>query len=215
MDLPNPTHPFITVFFPGLGADSTLARYHRLRDSECLWVEWPDPVPSDWEGFVDALIGQIPANRELRYVGISFGGLAALRMAERIPPAHGVFLVGSLVDRSEIRFPYRVALAVSRWLPAFCFDLRFLPRFAIRHAFGIRDPRHLEEFAAMAGRLPNRSVRALCHLLAHWTPGGVRARGRIHGRHDRLLKAGREATLVEGGHLISMTCPEEINAWLQ
>lgn len=204
-----------TVFFPGLGADSTLADYHRLRDTDCVWVEWPEVIPEDWDEFLGVLERQIPTKPDLRYVGISFGGLVALGMSKRRPATKGVFLVGSLVDRREVRAPFRYALAAAIHLPTFFFDLRLVPSWAIQFAFGIRDLEHLRHFQVMARRLPPRSVRSLCRLIAKWRPVDTHPSARIHGRSDRMLRPRSDATLLDGGHLVSMTNSTEINAWLE
>lgn len=204
-----------TVFFPGLGADSTLAAFHRLRDSECVWVEWPETIPEDWNAFLEIMQRQIPTQTDLRYVGISFGGLVALGMARRLPPAHGVFLIGSLSERGALRPLFRCLLPIAIRLPAFCFDLRLVPSWAIRRAFGIHHPEHLRHFRTMARRLPPRSVRALCRLIATWRPVETSPTARIHGCGDRILRPVPGAHLLDGGHLISMTHSREINAWLE
>lgn len=204
-----------TVFFPGLGADSTLAAYHRLRDSDCVWVEWPETIPEDWDPFLEILKRQIPTQTDLCYVGISFGGLVALGMSQRIPPAKGVFLIGSLADRRELCLFFRALLPIAIHLPAFCFDPRLVPTWAIRYAFGIRDPEHLRHFRTMATRLPPHSVRTLCRLIARWHPIDATPTARIHGRRDCILRPVPGAHHLDGGHLISMTHSVEINAWLE
>jgi pimeloyl-ACP methyl ester carboxylesterase len=208
--------PMLTIFFPGLGADSTLAKYHRIPDGESLWIEWPNPIPETWVEFVDAMIRQIPSCRDLRFVGISFGGLAALATAQRLQPVGGLYLVGSLVDRSELRFPIRQMLAMIPWLPTWLFDLNLVPTWAIRYVFGIREPAHLADFRTMANRLPARSVKRLCVLVAGWSPRDVGNVHRIHGSRDRILQGpANGAKIIEGGHLISMTHSNQINAWLK
>ncbi|MCB9497739.1 MAG: alpha/beta hydrolase [Fibrobacteria bacterium] len=205
----------LTVFFPGLGADSTLAKYHPLEGRETLWIQWPNPVPADWSGFLDAVERQIPKRRHLRFVGISFGGPVALSLSRRCPPDGGVFLVGSLVQHSEIRWPFRVLLAVSPYLPEFLFDLALLPDGVVRAVFGIEKPSFLEDFRGMAARLPARSVQALCRLLSRWDGGETPIAGRMHGTRDRILcVADPLATRVDGGHLISMTHGDVVEAWL-
>lgn len=204
-----------TLFFPGLGADSTLAKYHSV-SGESKWIEWPSEIPDNWDDFADLLIRQIPTDRPLRFVGISFGGLAALKVAEKIAPVGGIFLIGSLTVRAEIRWPLRALLPLACWIPSPLFDLQLLPRWLIRYFFGIQDPSHLKDFTLMASRLPTRSVNALCVLVSRWQPVATGVVGRIHGKHDRILKTSTDSTIwVEGGHLISMTHPEEIRHWLQ
>jgi len=209
------TMPPLTIFFPGLGADSTLARFHPLPEGESLWIEWPDPIPGDWDGFVEAMTRQIPSNRELRFVGISFGGLAAMATARRLRPAGGVFLIGSLEDRRELQPLFRLGLTLVPWIPARLFDLRLLPNAVVRHVFGIREPEHLAIFRAMAARLPAKSVKALCRLLATWTPQPEVKVRRIHGRADGIIRPPRgDVETVQGGHLISMTNAQAVNEWL-
>lgn len=155
---------------------------------------------------------QIPSNCELRFVGISFGGLAALATARRLHPAGGVFLIGSLEDRSELRPLFRLGLRLVPWIPAFLFDLRLLPDLLVRHFFGIRESEHLAIFRAMAARLPGKSVKALCRLVATWNPQPGPKPCRIHGRADRIIRPPRQdAETVEGGHLISMTNAQAVN----
>jgi len=205
-----------TVFFPGLGADSSLARFHPVVDGETIWIEWPDPIPGDWDGFVEAMRRQIPTDRELRYVGISFGGLAAIATARALPPAGGVHLIGSLVDQTELRPLFRLLLGVVNWIPTLLFDLRLMPDFLVRHFFGIRDPGHLVLFRAMAARLPAKSVKGLCKLIAAWVPSEAAEQRRVHGATDRIIRAPTgNVRLVDGGHLISMTHARRIQEWLQ
>lgn len=207
--------PPLTVFFPGLGADSTLARFHPLPVGEALWIEWPDPIPGDWDGFVEAMMRQIPSNQEPRFVGISFGGLAAMATARRLHPSGGVCLIGSLEDSSELRPLFRLGLRLASWIPAFLFDLRLLPDIVVRHFFGIRESEHLAIFRTMAARLPGKSVKALCRLVATWNPQPGPKPCRIHGSADRIIRPPtQDVETVEGGHLISMTNAEAVNEWL-
>lgn len=204
-----------TVFFPGLGADSSLARFHPITDGEAIWIEWPDPIPADWDGFVEAMRRQIPTDRSLRFVGISFGGLTAIATARVYPPAGGVHLIGSLVDQSELRSLFRLLLGLVDWIPESLFDLRRVPDFLVRRFFGIRDPDHVAMFRDMAARVPARSVKGLCKLIAAWVPSETAELRRVHGVADRIIRApSRNVLLLDGGHLISMTHPEQINRWL-
>lgn len=209
-------HSPTTVFFPGLGADSSLAKYHELVGADCVWVEWPDTIANDWDKFIDSLIGQIPSGAPLRFVGISFGGLAALKMAERFHPDGGVFLIGAPTSRIDLRWPFRLLLPLVRWIPTNLFDLRILPKCVVHYFFGIHAQEHLDEFLVMASRVPARSVKNLCDLIRQWNPPSGIDSHSIHGTNDRIIKPHPRSTkIVGGGHLISMTHSEEVNACLE
>ena len=88
-------------FLPGLGADATLSRYHDLPGHEVAWVDWPKRIRPDWDGFLNRIIAENRVEEGACLVGISFGGLVAMRLAARIRPAR-IILVGSLRSPSQV-----------------------------------------------------------------------------------------------------------------
>lgn len=81
----------------------------------------------------------------------------------------------------------RLLLGVEKWIPIPWFDLRLVPDFLVRHFFGICDPGQLAMFRTMAARLPAKSVKGLCMLIAAWVPTEAVELRRIHGASDRII----------------------------
>lgn len=206
------------LFFPGLGADATLSRYHALAGHEVSWISWPKKIQPDWDLFLNRLIAENPVDEGACFVGISFGGLVAARMATRKRPSR-ILLVGSLRNSGQVT----PLLRIPRWAiaaaPRFAFDLSLVPTRVISHFFGITRPDHLDHFRTMAAGIAPMDIRtmALLALRAGPTPElGIPVKS-VHGDQDRLLPPGRQALdrlVPGGGHLISMTHPEEVNRTL-
>jgi pimeloyl-ACP methyl ester carboxylesterase len=206
------------LFFPGLGADDTLSRYHLLPGHEVTWVKWPKRIEPDWDGFLDRIIAENPVEEGACFVGISFGGLVATRLAARKRPSR-IHLVGSLRSPVQVtpllRFPGRAVAA----LPRFAFDLSLVPTPVISHFFEIYREEHLEHFSEMAAGFAPEDIRAMTRLALRAGPMpdlGIPVKS-VHGERDRLLPPGRQVVdhlIPGGGHLISMTHAGEVNRTL-
>lgn len=177
----------LTVFFPGMGADSTLARYHRLARGDSLWIDWPAEIPDRWDALAAALRPRLPPRGDdVRFVGISFGGLAALRLAEDLRPAQGVLLLGSLIGPDELARPLRLGLALLDMLPTPLFSPRIAFPAAIRYWFGVRSRQECEILSGMARGFTARRIRAMCRLVRDWPGSTAQPAARLHGRHVRI-----------------------------
>jgi translation elongation factor EF-1beta len=208
-----------TIIFPGLGADSTLAKYHDFQDSNNIWIEWPKEIKENWDEFVGDIKLQIPENtdlRNLRFIGISFGGLTALKMAEILHPNCGIYLIGSLRNTTELSIIFRMALKLCKYIPEAFFRIRSAPKIAIKYFFGISNNEHVEDFIDMAEKINPKSVKKLCLLINSWKENGNIAIARIHGIDDKIITPRNDNAIhfINGGHLISMTNSKEISAWI-
>ncbi len=210
-------------FYPGLGADSFLARFHSIPGFDIQWIGWPRVFGDTWEDFIRNIKSENRIENNAIHAGISFGGLVAQRMACDFE-AEGVILIGSLSSGNAIAGIFRMMRAFVRFIPAPLFSIRLMPRFLIRYYFGIRKRAELDLFYAMARKLNGGKVKTLIRFI----PAAERdARPgcptlRVHGSLDRILPVGNQAVdfaVDGGGHLISMTHAEEINArvseWLE
>lgn len=206
-------------FFPGLGADAALAPFHPLPGHDVEWLEWPHGPFRDWPGFLDALQAGKALVAGSVFVGISFGGMAAQAMAMRVRPG-AILLIGSCRSSREVAPIVRSVRPFLGLLPAPLFHPSLMPRTVASHFFGIRAREHLDLLYSMGLRLSPAATRALSRLALSFTssvPEGLPVLS-IHGEKDRMIPAGaapRDSVIQEGGHLISLTHTEAVNAQLR
>jgi pimeloyl-ACP methyl ester carboxylesterase len=205
--------------FPGVGADESLGRYFDLPGFDLVWIRWPAVEAVDWDGFVAALEAENDIAEGAVFLGISFGGMAALAFAER-KRAGGVALVGSCRDSRAVSPLLRVFKPWVRRMPAWMFRVDLMPRWMAGWWFGVREPEHLDLLYAMGRKLPParfRSINALALEFRGGEPPGITVFS-VHGARDRMIAAGaerRDVVIPEGGHLIVMSHPEEVNRALR
>jgi pimeloyl-ACP methyl ester carboxylesterase len=206
-------------FFPGLGADDSLAPFHRLPGHDVEWVAWPKAIRNDWTDFDESILRESHIEAGAVFVGISFGGMVAQRIARFKKPL-AVILIGSLMDPASISPWLRAFKPFLRFFPACFFDMGLAPKFLVAGFFGIRAKEHIALFYEMARRLKPADFKNLNRLAL-----GFEAQSgtvgvpvfRIHGGKDRIILARaeqREKVVPAGGHLISMTHQEEVNAFI-
>jgi pimeloyl-ACP methyl ester carboxylesterase len=212
-------------FYPGLGADSSLASYHLITGANIQWIEWPKRFGRSWDEFIQEIKRENRIEANAVHAGISFGGLVAQRMADDID-GKAMILIGSFSSRDAIAGIFRFMLAWLFLIPAPFLEIRLLPRFLIRHFFGIGKREELDVFYAMARKLSGGQVKSLIRFIGPAISGisrGPKGPGnrrkcpvlRIHGTLDRILPIGSQAVdapIEGGGHLISLSHPGEINA---
>jgi pimeloyl-ACP methyl ester carboxylesterase len=207
-------------FFPGLGADDSLAPFHRLPGHDVEWIAWPKDICNDWTAFEASILRENSIDSGAVFVGISFGGMVAQRIARIKKPAV-IILIGSLTGPASISPWLRAFKPVLRFFPAFLFDMGLAPRPLVARFFGIRSKAHIALLYGMAGKLTPAYFKNL-NRLALGFEAQPEMEGapvfRIHGGMDRIILAKgepREKIIPAGGHLISMTHPEEVNAFIQ
>ncbi|MDB5106419.1 MAG: hypothetical protein JWP91_4108 [Fibrobacteres bacterium] len=203
-------------FFPGLGADSSLAPFHYLPGLEVHWIEWPKYFGETWDEFIAEIRKKNAFEPGSIYAGISFGGLVAQRMASETG-AKGIILIGSFSDIGSIAWILRSMMPLAFILPPAFFRIRFVPRILIRYYFGIRSKAALDLFRDMAEKLDGRKTRDLIRFIAAGAEGNPPQAPilRIHGSRDRILPIRKQRVdlAIEGaGHFISMTDSPQVNA---
>ncbi len=202
-------------FFPGLGADSSLANFHKIQGYETKWIEWPKEFGSTWNEFINKILSQNSIEPNGIYVGISFGGLVAQHLANIISPKK-IILVGSLKTKKDISVLLLLFLPAIKFVPSLFFKIDFLPEFLIKYFFGIQRTEDVILFKQMAGRISNDNSKKLIMLVVENRQiFGLSDRTiSIHGDRDKILPIGKQFIdykIKNGGHLISMTHQGQVN----
>ena len=208
------------VLLPGLGADARLFDAQRRAFPGLEVPAWLEPAARETlPAYARRMAASLSRAEEgLVLGGVSFGGMVACEMARHVP-AQAVVLISSGRGRAALT---RTARVLARAAPR-------LPTSALVAA------RPLWPLAAWALGASTREARALVRefvrradlpfiqwglgAIAGWTPppalpGRIRA---IHGRADRLIRARRveaERLVPGAGHLLNVTHPDEVNAFL-
>ncbi len=201
-----------------MGADESLAPFHPVPGHEAEWIPWPRPVPATWKAFLDAMLAGRALAPDAIFVGISFGGMVAQKLAERIRP-RGIILIGSLTTTGSLPALLRMFKPILPWLPRGIFNFGIMPGAIAARVFGVREKAHLDLLYAMAKRIApedGRNLNILALDFASARPAGVAVRT-INGVRDRIIRAKgetRDEIMPDGGHLISLTHAAGVNAAL-
>lgn len=205
-------------FFPGMGADESLARFHVLPGHDVEWVRWPRRFAPDWNGFIQSLRDENRIMEGAVYIGISFGGMTALKLAESIRP-RGVILISSCRSSRSVAPMLRFWKPFIPLLPRSLFDPGWLPRPLAARYFGLRKQEHIDLLFEMGRKLAPGHFRSLISLALRFDAGDLAGLPvfSVHGAEDRMIPARGESRdeIVRGaGHLVSMTHSDLVNAKL-
>ncbi len=207
------------VLIPGLGADQRL--FANIADllphRQILELELPEADESI-EHYAARLGRQIRPDGPLVLGGISFGGMLATILASQLQP-RAVVLMASTPDPAALGHSVRVFERLSRVLPdTFAAWVRHLGR---RSAAWLEPlpPQRLEDFKEMLVDSDLALVRRAARMIMGWqtAPPACCQRFHLHGDRDVLIPARRvPAThrIADGGHLINLTHPTEVRAFI-
>lgn len=210
----NPT----LILLPGLGADHRLFRWQQEVVPNLVVPLWPNPRPDDsLSTFAARLAASIPASDDLYVGGSSFGGMVALELAAMVRPK-GVILIGSCSHPASISPLARQLRTLAKALPARTFQLRRWSLPLILPKFGRLSREDRDLFVDMARKTPGAFLKWGIEAMLSWRPAQLQAPiHHIHGSADRLipLRLVRPDQVVDGGgHLLSLTHPQEVNAFV-
>ena len=208
------------VLFSGLAADERLFEPQRRAFPDLEVPRWPMPLPDErLESYGKRMALQIaPDGRPLFLGGVSFGAVVALEAARHVPAA-GVFLVGGGLSHRMITWPFRWMCHTAQFLPLLLVPwlLKLFPP-ALEVIEDLSDEQK-DLYFRMSREAPPAMIRWGAHALTRWEftaplPAPVHA---IHGHDDRIVRPDPRLRprLVPGGrHLISLSHPDEVNAFI-
>ncbi|OGX83392.1 hypothetical protein BEN47_03625 [Hymenobacter lapidarius] len=204
--------PTIFYLIPGLGADERVFQFLRLR-GEVHVLRWlPPQTPREaLPHYAARLAAAVPAAQACWLVGVSFGGVLALEVAQLRPLAR-VVLVSSFAGPAELPWAAGLARATGlhRLLPPQL--LPRLPRLA-QWFFGVKNGSEYQLLRQILHDTAPDFTRWAIGQLVQW-PGQLNAAViRIHGTADRLLPKGATHSQyrLPGGHLIVVSRAAEIS----
>ena len=204
--------PAVFYLIPGLGADERVFQFLRLhgRVQVLHWLAPQNPA-EPLPHYAARLAAAVPVAQRCWLVGVSFGGVLALEVAQLRPLAR-VVLISSFVGPGELPWVAGLARATglhhllpTQWLPR-------LPRVA-QWFFGVKNGREYRLLRQILRATDPGFTRWAIARLVQW-PGRPRAPVvRIHGTADRLLPAGAAHSQypLPGGHLIIVSQAAEIS----
>lgn len=215
----SPTSRIELLFFSGLAADGRIFAPQLQRFPQLKVATWPQP---DWDESLDdygrRLMDQHSHGRPLIMGGASFGGLVAQRIAQTYP-CQTVLLFGS------VRRPDQLPIWVVPFRPM-AFLVRFLPIRLLQWLFYPISSARFERWLPLS----NEMLRQFCQsdpLLVRWSIRQILLWKeepvvdcpvyQIHGSRDWLLPIKRvhPDRVVPGGHVLTLSHPEEVNAFIQ
>ena len=204
--------PPVFYLIPGLGADERVFQFLRLQ-GETHVLRWLSPQSSaeDLPHYAARLAAAIPLEQVCWLVGVSFGGILALEVAQLRPLAR-VVLISSFVGPSESPWLGKLARITGLYHLVPPQLLRRLPRVA-KWFFGVKNGRDYQLLCQILHDADAAFTRWAIARLLQWPGCTSPAAIRIHGTEDRLLPAGAAHSqyLLPGGHLIIISRAAEIS----
>ena len=207
-----------SVFYliPGLGADERVFQFLHLPGQVRVLTWLPPQTPAEaLPHYAARLAGAVPPGQPCWLVGVSFGGVLALEVAQLRPLAR-VVLISSFAGPNELPWLGRLARATGLY--------RLVPPQLLPHLpglagwfFGVKSRADQQLLRQILRDTDPAFTRWALARLLQW-PGRPEVPAiRIHGTNDRLLPHGaaRSKYRLPGGHLIIISRAAEIGRILE
>ena len=216
--------PFRLILLPGVGADARLFEPQREAFPHLRVPDWLPPEPKESLPHYAARMAEVIAplsegDGPVVLGGVSFGGMVAYEAARRLRPAV-VVQIASCRSRRAVRSLLRATRPVApAMLPGTLRVAKMLSPLALELLTNLKT-RQRNSFVAMFKEADPAFMKWALTTILHWEPSpppGVPVR-QIHGRRDLLIpvsKVEADAVVPGGGHLINMTHPAEVNAFIR
>lgn len=205
------------ILLPGMGTDQRLIEPQRQLEATLEVPPWLPPKRGESLAHYGRRMAEAVRPEPPYFLGgISLGGMVALEMARHLEP-RAVFLIGSCRCGKVIPRPLRLLEKLNGLVPVKAFAW-FRP-FSSRLVSGL-PPQQQRLFVEMFRDTPPEFLKWACTAAVRWegVPSLPMPVYQIHGRHDRLLPPrtmSPDLILPDAGHLINLTHPQQVNAFLR
>lgn len=197
---------------PGLGADERVFQFLRLTGKVHI-LRWlpPQHRSETLPHYAARLAAGVPEKQPCCLVGVSFGGVLALEIAQ-LRSLVRVVLISSFTGPKELPWLGRMARATGLHHLVPPQLLPRLPRVA-QWFFGVQNGREYQLLRQILRDTDPHFTRWAIARLLNWPGRPVPPAIRIHGTEDRLLPAGATYSQhrLVGGHLIIISQAREIS----
>lgn len=208
------------VLLPGLGTDGRMfdpqrAVFPRLQTP--TWI-----VHCEAESLADyarRMASAVKAHGHFYLGGASFGGMVALEMARHLRP-EAVFLIGSCRSGQQVPWYLRCWEPAGRLIPDAAVHLVRRMPVRIWAMLLQADPRRADLVREIMSNASIPFFRWAQRAMARWkgAPRLASPVHQIHGRLERILPVQRvrpDFVVAGAGHLLSMSHPGEVNAFIR
>ncbi len=208
------THSLKKIYlFSGLGTDQRVFSGLEFPGFEPVFIQWiPVQKGESLSAYARRLSLQIHTPRPV-LIGLSFGGIMALEVAQLIE-TEKIILLASSKSRHEIPFYYRWAgfLYLDKMLPV---HLLMRTKKWSYWFFGVREKRHRELLLQILSDTDPQFLKWAIGCIVRWKITSTSSEVvHIHGSADRILPrffTARTLKVKDGGHLMTLTHPEEVS----
>lgn len=209
------------VMLPGTACDARLFAAQRAAIPEMTVLEWMPPIAGESpRDYAQRLARTATFPEDLILGGVSLGSIVAQELALLVRPRK-LLLIGTARERAALRRARWFGSAVKVW-PERAMHARATEA-GVRwggRLWGVEAGAAACVAEMFVAAHPGH-VRWAMGAISSWTPPEALPcpTARLHGRRDAVIPLGRRndgvAVIENGGHLINLTHPERVNAWIR
>lgn len=205
---------------PGAGTDRRMFAPQLDRFTNLIIPEWlpPQHRREPLSSYARRLAATIDTSSPLVLGGVSLGGMLAQEMALHLKPLAVIVIAGS-GDSRALALWARIAGKITRALPNMVVRGNLKAASWLANRLVPDQVRHKRLYVHMIREMPPELVRWQSGAATEWTLGGPLDMPvlHIHGGRDPIIPRKRvtpQRVIEGGGHLISLTHAEEVNAFI-
>ena len=217
------SNPMPIILFSGMGADERMFAKQLAELPNLTVPRWLPPKRDETlRHYARRMAATIDHSRPCIIGGASFGGFLALEMLPYVP-ATACLLVGAVRSPAELPWSIRIFRPLAPLCRLIPFELFLWAAGFLGATYAWLLPKRIREFLWLGGSLDADFFRWATQAILTWGKHGPPPTSNvpvfhIHGRRDRVLpiRLTSPTDVVEGGgHIIAVTHPGEVTAFLR